>query len=73
MNVDVRRYLESVPQSIFPVGTVGRVRETTGPRLGEATGLLARGEVEAGAKNASVFVFLDLKSFAGTTVGNRGA
>ena len=43
----MKRYLESV-QSIFTVGTVGRVREITGPRLGEAIELLARGGVEAG-------------------------
>ena len=58
MNFFVRRRLARV-QCIFTVGTVGRVRETTGPRLGEAIGLLARGEVEAGKFNH--FVFLDLR------------
>ena len=49
MNFVVRRNLESV-HSIFTVGTVGRVRATTGPRLGEEIEALARGGVEAGAE-----------------------
>ena len=46
------------------------MRETTGPRLGEAIGVLARGEVEAGAKKNA---FPGSKEFLGTTVANRGA
>ena len=46
------------------------MRETTGPRLGEATGLLARGEVEAGAKKNA---FPGSKEFCRHNSGEQGS